>query len=81
MRPFFWVCQTFIVVLELIAVPPTFAQDDEGRVVAQTTDQFQRLEPAAEEKLAKTAFFSQLQPFALSARQATAADITNQSLI
>lgn len=75
MRFEFWVCRTFILLLALFAVSPSFAQDDEGQVVAQTTDQFQMLEPAAEEKLAKTAFFSQLQPFGLTARQATAADI------
>lgn len=56
-------------------IAPAVAQDDEGKVIAKTTDEFNSLEPSAEEKLAKMGFFSQLQPFALSARQATAADI------
>jgi len=66
---------TSSILIGCLLTAPAFSHDDEGKVVVETTDQFKKLEPAAEEKLAKTAFFSQLQPFALSARQATADDI------
>jgi hypothetical protein len=48
---------------------------DEGAVVADKTAQYKASEQAAEEKLAQTSFFSDLQPFSFGAQVATLEDI------
>jgi N-acetylmuramoyl-L-alanine amidase len=54
--------------------PSALAMDD-GEVMAKSTERFNELQRAAEEQLAKTDFFSSLQPFSFGARVATPADV------